>query len=329
MRRIQTRFCLPLTGAGRDGGLCAYLATMDARSPLGEFLQARRARLSPDDVGLPRYGDRRRVPGLRREELAMIAGVSAGYYTRLEQGQSLNASAEVLDSIARAMRLTPAERDHLHVLSATAGDRVRMRDHVEQVPTELRTLLATMVQVPALVVGRRNDVLAWNRAGHALLAGHMDFGPANSGAMDSGPAGSDPVGSGPVGSGAGANLSRLVFLDAHTRALYRDWPKKAHAAVGNLRVMTARNPGDAGLAALVGELAIASAEFARMWAEHSVEPCASEVYELDHPVVGRLTVTQQTLRIPQEPDQSLITITAEPGSPSAAALTMLQHAVLR
>jgi transcriptional regulator with XRE-family HTH domain len=287
---------------------------MDARSSLGEFLQARRARLSPDDVGLPRYGDRRRVPGLRREELAMLAGVSAGYYTRLEQGQSLNASAEVLDAIARAMRLTPAERDHLHVLSGTAGTRVTMRDPAEQVPAELGALLAAMAQVPALVVGRRNDVLAWNRAGHALLAGHVEFGAADSGA---------------VGSGAGANLSRLVFLDAHTRALYREWPRKARAAVGNLRVMTARDPGDAGLAALVGELAIASPEFARMWAEHGVEPCASEAYELDHPVVGRLTVTQQTLRIPQEPGQSLITITAEPGSPSAAALTMLQHTMSR
>ncbi|GIE32456.1 transcriptional regulator [Actinoplanes italicus] len=332
-RRIQTRFCLPLTDAGKADEVSAYLATMDTKSPLGEFLQARRARLSPDDVGLPRYGDRRRVPGLRREELAMLAGVSAGYYTRLEQGQSLNASPEVLDSIARAMRLTSAERDHLHVLSATptrtAGgvpDRARgatadrrygpeRRYEPERVPAELRTLLAAMEQVPALVVGRRNDVLAWNRAGHALLAGHVDFGAP------------DQHGAGHPD--AGPNLSRLVFLDAHTRALYQDWTKKARAAVGNLRVMTARNPGDAGLAALVGELAIASADFARMWAEHSIEPCDSEIYELDHPVVGRLTVTQQTLRIPQQPNQSLVTMTAEPGSPSAAALTMLQHTMSR
>ncbi|MEU9351981.1 helix-turn-helix transcriptional regulator [Streptomyces griseoloalbus] len=281
---------------------------MDRRSPLGEFLKARRAQLSPDDVGLPRYGDRRRVPGLRREELAMLAGVSAGYYTRLEQGQSLNASPEVLDALATAMRLTTAERDHLHVLSTTASHRTRpATPPAEHVSADLRTLLAAMSEVPALVVGRRNDVLAWNRAGHALLAGHLDI--ASPDTTDTRP-----------------NMSRLIFLDAHTRALYRDWPAKARAVVGNLRIMTARYPDDACLAALVGELAIHSPAFARMWAEHTVEPCGRDVYDLTHPVVGDLTITQQTLNIPQEPHQSLITITAEPESASSAALTMLRQA---
>ncbi|GAA1617888.1 helix-turn-helix domain-containing protein [Actinoplanes couchii] len=278
---------------------------MEARSPLGEFLQAKRARVSPDDVGLPRYGERRRVPGLRREELAMLAGVSAGYYTRLEQGQSLNASAEVLDAIAGAMQLTAAEREHLHVLSATVPRRVHPatppREHAD---TGLRTLLATMTEVPALVTGRRNDVLAWNRAGHALFAGHLAFTAPD-----------DP--------GTRPNMSRMVFLDAHTRALYRNWPVKARAVVGNLRMTTGRNPGDTALAALVGELAIESADFARMWAEHLVDPCGRDTYTLSHPIVGDLTVTQQTLTVPQEHQQSLITVTAEPGSPSAAALAVL------
>ncbi|MER6623808.1 helix-turn-helix transcriptional regulator [Streptomyces sp. NPDC000931] len=280
---------------------------MNRRSPLGEFLRARRAQLSPDDVGLPRYGDRRRVPGLRREELAMLAGVSAGYYTRLEQGQSLNASAEVLDAIATALHLTTAEREHLHVLSTTSHRTGPAAPPEEHASADLRTLLAAMGDVPALVVGRRNDVLAWNRAGHALLAGHVD--PASP---------DDPV--------TRPNLSRLVFLDAHTRALYRDWPAKARAVVGNLRILTARNPEDACLAALVGELAIHSTEFASLWAEHTVEPCGRDVYDLAHPVVGDLTVTQQTFHVPQEPHQSLVTFTAEPASASSTALTVLRQA---
>ncbi|MFF5156805.1 helix-turn-helix domain-containing protein [Streptomyces sp. NPDC000348] len=281
---------------------------MDRRSPLGEFLMARRAQLGPDDVGLPRYGDRRRVPGLRREELAMLAGVSAGYYTRLEQGQSLNASAEVLDAIATALRLTPAEREHLHVLSTTASHRSGpVTPPEEHASADLRTLLAAMGDVPALVVGRRNDVLAWNGAGHALLAGHLASASPD-----------DPE--------TRPNLSRLVFLDAHTRALYRDWPAKARAVVGNLRILTARNRDDARLAALVGELAIHSPEFASLWAEHTVEPCGRDVYDLAHPVVGDLTVTQQTFHVPQEPHQSLVTFTTEPASASSAALTVLQQA---
>ncbi|MFI5569244.1 hypothetical protein ACIA6T_18230 [Streptomyces sp. NPDC051740] len=122
------------------------------------------------------------------------------------------------------------------------------------------------------------------------------------------------------------NLSRLVFLDAHTRALHRDWPAKARAVVGNLRVLTARNPEDACLAALVGELAIHSPEFALLWAEHTVEPCGRDVHDLAHPVVGDLTVTQQTFHVPREPHQSLVTFTTEPGSASSAALTVLRQA---
>lgn len=279
------------------------------RSPLGAFLQAKRAQISPDEVGLTRPGDRRRVPGLRREELAMLAGVSAGYYTRLEQGQSLNASAEVLNAIASAMQLTEAEREHLHVLSTTAAHRVKpAMPPPEDASEDLRTLLNAMTAVPALIVGRRNDVLAWNPAGHALLAGHLDF-------------------SAPAQPARRPNMSRLVFLDAHTRELYRDWRSKARAVAGNLRSATARNPGDADLAALVGELAIESPEFARMWADHTVERCARDVYELRHPLIGELTVTQQTLHIPQAPHQSLVAITAEPGSPSAAAIALLLHIV--
>ncbi|MEU5460380.1 helix-turn-helix domain-containing protein [Streptomyces althioticus] len=281
----------------------------DRTSPLGAFLKARRARLSPDDVGLPRYGDRRRVPGLRREEVALLAGVSAGYYTRLEQGQQANASPEVLDALARALRLSPPERDHLLDLSSTAGHRTRRPTApggAETASADLRTLLTTMAaHVPALVVGRRNDVLAWNGTGHALLAPHLDVAAPD-----------DP--------GTRPNLSRLVFLDAPTRALYRDWPAKARAVVGNLRILAARNPGDTHLAALITELTARSAEFVTIWDAHTVDPCGRDAHTLAHPVVGELTVIQQTFDIPKEPHQSLVTFTAEPGSPSAAALEALK-----
>ncbi|MFZ4183532.1 helix-turn-helix transcriptional regulator [Streptomyces sp. R02] len=281
---------------------------MDRTSPLGAFLKARRARLSPDDVGLPRYGDRRRVPGLRREEVALLAGVSAGYYTRLEQGRQANASPEVLDALATALHLTTAERDHLRDLSSTPGHRIRAAapGGAETVFADLRTLLTTMGHVPALVVGRRNDVLAWNRSCHALLAAHLDFTAPD-----------DP--------GTRPNLTRLVFLDAPTRALYRDWPAKARAVVGNLRILTARNPGDAHLADLITELRVLSREFTAFWDAHPVAPCGRDVYDLVHPAVGELTVTQQTFDVPKEPHQSLVTFTAEPGSPSAAALAALDQ----
>ena len=280
---------------------------MDVKSPLGDFLQVKRARISPAAVGLARRGDRRRVPGLRREELAMLAGVSAGYYTRLEQGQPGNASAEVLEAIATAMRLSAAERDHLHVLSAAGVRRVKAAPPPdEHADADLRTLLTSMSEVPALVLGRRNDVLAWNAAGHALLAGHLGLAA-------------------PEHPATRPNMPRLVFLDAHTRELYRDWPAKARAVAGNLRIVAAQHPGDTGLAALLGELTIESPEFAGMWAEHTVESCGRDVYALRHPLVGELTVTQQTLRIPQAPDQSLVAITTEPGSPSAAAAALLRQ----
>ncbi|MEV5330777.1 helix-turn-helix transcriptional regulator [Streptomyces werraensis] len=281
---------------------------MDRTSPLGAFLKARRARLSPDDVGLPRFGDRRRVPGLRREEVALLAGVSAGYYTRLEQGRQANASPEVLDALARALRLSPAERDHLYDLSSTTAHRTRpaASGGAETVSADLRTLLTTMAaQVPALVVGRRNDVLAWNRTGHYLLAAHLDFAA-------------------PDGPATRPNLSRLVFLDAPTRVLYRDWPAKARAVVGNLRILTARNPGDTHLAALIAELTARSQEFRSLWDAHTVAPCGRDVHPLAHPAVGELTVVQQTFDVPKEPHQSLVTFTAEPGSPSAAALGALE-----
>jgi transcriptional regulator with XRE-family HTH domain len=277
---------------------------MDGKRQLGEFLQARRSQLRPADVGLVTYGDQRRVPGLRREELAQLAGVSESYYARLEQGQS-NASPEVLEAIAGALRLSEAERRHLLELAAGLRRRTRTRRPApERVSAAVTQLLGTLVDVPVVVLGRHGDVLAWNRPGHALYAGHLD------------PDGPDRPGERP-------NMPRLVFLDAHTRELYADWPAKARAAVGTLRLASGRYPDDPALASLVGELTVNSTEFASMWADHRVKTSDVALYTMRHPLVGSMDVTQQTLHTEQA--QHIVVATTEAGSPSRAAMTLLVH----
>ncbi|WP_327108866.1 helix-turn-helix domain-containing protein [Nonomuraea glycinis] len=281
---------------------------MTPKRHLGEFLRTRRSQLRPEDVGLMSYGDQRRVSGLRREELALLAGVSASYYARLEQGQSANASAEVLDAIAGALRLDDAERAHLHELAA--GTRRRpggRRPAPERVTAAVRQLVAALGDVPAVVLGRRSDVLAWNATGHALFAGHVTV-------------------DGPDHPARRPNMARLMFLDAHTRALYADWPAKARAVVATLRMVSGQHPDDSPLAALVGELLVKSPEFAAMWADHRVKAgSGAEVYEMRHPLVGTMQVTQQSLR--SEGDQRIVVATTEAGSPSHAAMTLLVHSV--
>ncbi|MFC4032897.1 helix-turn-helix domain-containing protein [Streptomyces polygonati] len=281
---------------------------MDENGGLADFLVARRGQVRPEDVGLRTYGERRRVTGLRREELAMLAGISAPYYARLEQGQSRNASREVLDAIARALRLDESERAHLHDLARTAGRGKPVgRPRAERVTPATGALLAAIEGTPAVVLGRRSDVLAWNPPGHALFAGHLDPGS-------------------PDEPGRRPNMARLVFLDAHTRELYADWPAKAKAVVGNLRLTAGRYPDDPLLAGLIGELTMRSAEFGAMWADHRVLACDVADYEMRHPLVGTLTVTQQTLQSPQGNGPALVVATAAPGSPSATALALLAHA---
>jgi len=283
---------------------------MAPRSELGAFLYARRAQLLPDDVGLGSYGERRRVEGLRREELAMLAGVSVSYYTRLEQGQSPHASPEVLDALARALQLDPDERSHLHSLGTTATQRrVKRRPAPEQLTGPERDLLATMAGLPVVVAGRSFDVLAWTALGHALLAGHID------------PSSQDRPADRP-------NLAKLIFLDAHSRELYVDWRTKALAVVTNLRAAVGQRPDDPLLASLIGELTMKSPDFATIWSHHRVKPCTVATYDLRHPVVGALTVTQQTLNVAQSEGHLFIAMTVTPGSASAAALTLLAQASL-
>ena len=281
----------------------AHTRSMNERSPLGDFLQTQRSRLRPEDAGVPTYGDRRRVPGLRREELALLAGVSASYYTRLEQGQSLSASAEVLDALARALRLDDSERRYLHDLAGADRRPARTRKPApERVTEATRQLLDVLGDIPAIVLGRRTDVLAWNHMGHALFAGHVDLGV-------------------PGRPGEGPNMARLVFLDSHVRELYADWPGKARAVVGGLRLTAGQHPQDAALHALVGELSAKSGDFASMWADHRIKACTVAVYEMRHPLVGTLTVMQQTLS--HGPGPVVVVGTTEPDSPSRAALMLL------
>ncbi|GGM76553.1 transcriptional regulator [Lentzea pudingi] len=278
---------------------------MNDTARLGDFLKTRRSQLRPEDVGVRTYDERRRVPGLRRDELARLAGVSSFYYTRLEQGHSTSASPEVLDALATALRLDESERQHLHVLAKPVKQARVRRPAPERVDEATGQLLTALAGVPAVVLGRRSDVLAWNGLGHALFAGHLDFHAVQEKADR-------------------PNMARLVFLDPHTRELYADWPSKARAVVGNLRLVVGLHPDDATLHELVGQLSAKSTEFASMWADHRVKACATAVYEMRHPLVGPLTVTQQTLT--NGPGPSVVVATARPGSSSHTALALLAQA---
>ena len=281
------------------------LGSMESERQLGEFLKTRRSGLQPEDVGLANYGDRRRVPGLRREELAQLAGVSASYYSRLEQGQSANASPEVLDAIARVLRLDDTERRHLYDLAAGVRHRAAGRRPArERITPAVRQLVAALGDVPALVLGRRSDVLGWNAAGHALFAGHL--APDAPDLPEQRP-----------------NMARMVFLDAHTRELYADWPAKARAVAASLRMTSGQYPDDPQLPALVGELSVKCPDFAAMWADHRVKSGNEAAYEMRHPLVGTMTVMQHTLRL--EHGQQIVVATTEIGSSSHAAMTLLAH----
>lgn len=290
---------------------------MNAPSELGDFLRSRRAALRPEEVGIAPHPTRRRVTGLRREELAMLAGVSITHYTRLEQGRALSPSDSVLDSLARTLRLTGDEIAHLKTLarpSSSSSPRPRPSSdpsatrpataRAEHATPSTRRLLAAMTDVPALVLSRRNDVLAWNPLGHALLAAHLP------------PEAPDLPADRP-------NLTRMLFLDARYRDLHPHRTEEAALAVSSLRLLAGRHPDDRLLAELIGRLTVLSPEFTALWSRHSVRTCTSGVKHLRHPLVGPLTLTFENLLVPGTSDHRLIAYTAEPGSPSEAALGLL------
>ncbi|MEU9776302.1 helix-turn-helix transcriptional regulator [Streptomyces sp. NPDC047968] len=275
---------------------------MSTAITLGEFLRSRRSLLRPEDVALPDFGGRRRVAGLRREEIAQLAGVSVDYYTRMEQGRVPNPSDAVLGALGRALRLDGDATRHLHRLArprSGAGRVPRRRDRPQRVRPMLRRLLDELTDTPALVMGRRMDVLAWNTAACALLGDYA--------AMD----------------GAERNIARITFLDETSRELYADWASCARENVAYLRLDAGRHPDDPRLAGLIGELSMRSGDFRRWWAEHPVQDKTSGTKRFHHPLVGDLELAYDTLRPADDPEQALITYAAEPGSASHDALRML------
>ncbi len=270
---------------------------MEKRRELGDFLKSRRSRIQPGDVGLQSVG-RRRVPGLRREELSQLAGVSFDYYVRLEQGRAGHPSEDVLEAISRALRLDEAERLHLIELARPVRTR-RRAPRPERVRPEVQTLLDALEGVPAMVMGRRMDVLAWNRLAAALV---VEWGslPREQ-----------------------RNAARHVFLDEGARRLYPDWERAARDTVGYLRMVAGRHPDDAELAALIGELSMKDEDFRRWWARHDVREKTHGTKRLHHPLVGELTLSYESLALQGDADQLLVTYTAEPGSESDTALRLL------
>lgn len=274
--------------------------TVDPRTELSEFLRSRRARLSPDDVGLPQYGRARRVPGLRREELAQLAGVSVAYYTRLEQGNGRNVSDEVLDSISNALRLNDAERTYLRNLAVCPHATKKKKTATTRVRPALKHLL-DYVGVPAYIGGRRSDVLAWNPMAAALFGDWAQVPPPE------------------------RNWARFIFLQPSYQQLFVNWESKAADVVGFLRMDAGCYPNDPELAALIGELSVKSELFRQLWAKHDVKEKSFGTKVLRHPLVGEMTLAYETLRMPSEPDLFLTTYHAEPASPSAEALQLLAN----
>lgn len=265
------------------------------RNELGEFLKARRSELSLQAVGLPDSRSVRRVPGLRREEVAQLAAISPDYYARLEQGR-LQASATVLTTLARVLRLDDDQRAYLLGLAGKSTDRPRKRT-TQQVRPQLRRLLDQLTESPALILGRYTDILAWNPLAAALITEFSEI-PEHQ-----------------------RNFVRLAFTDPRTRGMMRDWEDVARTCVAFLRMEAAHNPEDPRLTALVGELCVRDPDFRSWWAEHDVATMISGTKRYRHPVVGDLTLDWDVLS--HTADQQLLVMTAEPGTPSHDALRLL------
>jgi transcriptional regulator with XRE-family HTH domain len=275
---------------------------VDNRTEVREFLTTRRAKLTPDKAGVPLYGQRRRVPGLRREEVAQLAGLSTDYYTRLEKGNLRGASDSVLEAIARALQLDDAERAHLFDLAraARAGAREpRRRARAEQVRPSIQHLLDSMTTAVAIVSNGRLDVVALNQLGRAFFTSVFDT----------------PV--------RPANLARFCFLDPSAREFYPEWEAVADATVAILRTEAGRDPYNRALTALVGELATRSDDFRTRWATHDVRLHFTGAKRFHHPVVGDLDLVFNTMALPADPGLTLAVYTAEPGSPTEEKLALL------
>jgi transcriptional regulator with XRE-family HTH domain len=274
---------------------------MNQRSEFADFLASRRARLTPDQAGLPVYGGNRRVAGLRREEVALMAGVSADYYVKLERGNARGVSDSVLESLARALQLDEAERAHLFDLAHTinSASKPLRRAPKPQVRASVQRILDSMTTVPAYVSNRRLDILATNPLGRALLS----------------PVFADPR--------RPASLARFMFLDPAAADYYLEWDRMAADIVAILRSEAGRDPHDKALQDLIGELSTRSELFRTRWADHNVRLHHTGVKRLHHPVVGDLTLSYDAMELPADTGLTIIAYSAEPASPSADNLSLL------
>jgi transcriptional regulator with XRE-family HTH domain len=277
------------------------MGTVDMRNAVREFLSSRRARISPEQAGLPAYGGNRRVKGLRREEVALLAGVSIDYYVRMERGNLAGASDGVLDSLASALQLDDAEREHLFALARESGPPGRRRKPktTATVRPVLQQVLDAITEAPAWIRNGRHDVLAMNQLARALYS----------------PVLADPR--------RPANTTRFVYLDPAAEEFFVDYDQVVRDAAAMLRMEAGRNPHDQDLIALVGELSTRSELFRKHWASQDVRFHRSGRKRLRHPVVGQLDLDFEAMELPSEPGLQLNIYTAAAGTPTADGLTLL------
>lgn len=273
---------------------------MDTTSEIRDFLTSRRARIKPEEIGLQTYGTRR-VPGLRREEVATLAGVSVDYYNRMERGNLGGASGSVLDALANALRLDEAERAHLYDLARASqpSARLRRRSSKQNVRPSVQWMLDSMTGSAAIAENGRLDALATNRLGRAFYSHLFD------------------------GSGRRVNFARFIFLDPRAKEFYADWERSAKDCVALLRLEAGRNPYDRELSDLVGELSTQSEEFRGHWAAHNVRLHNKGTKHFNHPVVGDLELSYNRIELPADAGLAIIAYTPEPGSKSADAFSLL------
>lgn len=279
---------------------------MDTSDPISEFLTTRRAKLTPSQVGLPDFGGRRRVPGLRREEVALVAGMSSEYYKRLERGNAVGVSDAVIDGVSRALQLDEAEHAHLRDLirAANAGAHPQPRARTTrntQLTSGMQQTIDAMSTVPVFVQNGRLDAVATNRLGAALFSEMLD------------------------GARPPANAARFIFLERRAQTFYRDWEAQTRQIVAVLRAEAGRSPYDRQLSDLVGELSTRSDLFRRLWGAHDVREHRTGLKSVHHPVVGDLDLTFQAMDLASDRGLQMIVFSAEPGTPTHERLQLLAN----